>query len=212
VRGGDVAGVECILTSRATGTPPFSSHIVPGQPSLPNGITSDPWGKILPVVEHSAPWANTTHDWAVAVDRDHLDAIRAESGTYAPGGMLHLVLEVLAYADDEAEALGRRGKASVTVHADGSVSVADDGRGTDTRLDAGGNLIKKPVVATKDLRFFDDDHDVTLPDGAPRRGMSVVAALSHWLTHTNRRQNGAWTQQIRSAACFPGLSVEVRPR
>jgi DNA gyrase subunit B len=147
------------------------------------------------MTEHSGPWTSTTHDWAVAVDRNHLAAIRSDPGTYAPGGMRHLVLEVLAYANDEAEALGRRGKAVVTFHTDGSVSVADDGRGTDTRRDADHNIIKKPIMATKDLRFFDPEHQALLPDGTHRRGMSVVAALSQWLTHTNRRQNGAWTQR-----------------
>jgi len=34
------------------------------------------------------PWENTTHDWAAAVDHEHL------------------VLEVLAYAADEAESTG----------------------------------------------------------------------------------------------------------
>lgn len=144
---------------------------------------------------HSAPWASTTHDWAVAVDRSHLEAIRGDPDAYAPGGVLQLVLEVLAYANDEAEALGRPGRALVTLHADGSVSVQDDGRGTDTRCDDDGNTIKKPVMATKDLRFFDPQHDMLLPDGSHRRGMSVVAALSRWLIHTNRRHGGAWTQR-----------------
>ncbi|MER7722132.1 hypothetical protein ABTX99_35365 [Streptomyces flaveolus] len=49
-------------------------------------------------------------------------------------------------------------------------------------------------MATKDLRFFDFPQAEVLPDGCPRRGMSVVAALSTWLVHTNRRVNGAWTQ------------------
>lgn len=147
------------------------------------------------MTEQSAPWTNTTHDWAVAVDGSHLDAIRAAPGTYAPGGLRHLVLEVLAYANDEAEALGRRGQALVTVQIDGSVSVADDGRGTDTRRDANGHVIRKPIMATKDLRFFDPEHGIMLPDRAPRRGISVVAALSQWLVHTNRRQDGAWTQR-----------------
>lgn len=160
-----------------------------------------------------------------------------------------MVLEVVAYANDEAEALGRTGKCMVTLHADGSVSVADDGRGTDTRRGSSGEMIKKPVMATKDLRYFENHHEVLLPDGAPRRGMSVVSALSHWLTHTNRRQNGAWAQRyehgvpagdlepiesthrtgttvrflvnqdlvpasatpndIRQAATFPWLSIEV---
>ena len=83
----------------------------------------------------------------------------------------------------------------MTLHADGSVSVADDGRGTDTRVDAAGRAIKKPVMGTKDLRFFDDPDAERLPDGHARRGMSVVAALSEWLIHTNRRTGGSWTQR-----------------
>ncbi|MFL6125559.1 ATP-binding protein [Actinophytocola sp.] len=139
-------------------------------------------------------WRNTTHDWAGTVDTAHLDAIRAAPEGFAPGGMRQLVLEVLAYAADEAESRGG-GTAVVTRHADGSVSVADDGRGTDTRVDAAGRTVKKPVMATKDLRFFDDRTAAALPDGHPRRGMSVVAALSEWLVHTNRRTNGSWTQR-----------------
>jgi DNA gyrase subunit B len=129
------------------------------------------------------------------VDVAHLDAIRAVPGEFAPGGVRHLVLEVLAYAADEAESRGDVGTAVVTRYADGSVSVADDGRGTDTRVDAAGRTVRKPVMATKDLRFFDDPTAAILPDGHPRRGMSVVAALSAWLVHTNRRANGSWTQR-----------------
>jgi topoisomerase-4 subunit B len=140
-------------------------------------------------------WSNTTHDWAATVDRAHLDAVRRSPDTYAPTGLLHLVLEVVAYADDEAQALGRPGHCVVTCHADGSVSVADDGRGTDTRRDSNGDVVRKPVMATEDLRFFAPEHGVLLPDGAPRRGMSTVAALSTWLLHTNRRNDGAWTQR-----------------
>ncbi len=140
-------------------------------------------------------WQNTTHDWAAIVDHEHLAQIREKPTTYAPGGVEHLILEVLAYAADEAESAGRAGRGIVTLHADGSVSVADDGRGTDTRVDAAGRVIKKPVMATKDLRFFDDPDAETLPDGHARRGISVVAALSEWLIHTNRRTDGSWTQQ-----------------
>lgn len=140
-------------------------------------------------------WVNTTHDWSAFVDHDHLDEIRSHPGRYAPGGLVHLLLEVIAYAADEAEWLGRRGACTLTLHGDGSVSVADDGRGTDTRLGEDGRPVRKPVMATKDLRFFDGPPTASLPDGAPRRGVSVVAALSQWLIHTNRRQNGAWTQR-----------------
>lgn len=141
-----------------------------------------------------ATWRNTTHDWAGTVDRGHLEHIRRDRAALAPGGTLHLILEVVAYAADEAET-GHGGLCRITLHPDGSVAVADNGRGTDTRVDDTGRTVRKPVMATKDLRFFDDPEAPPLPDGHPRRGMSVVAALSTWLTHTNRRLGGSWTQR-----------------
>ena len=44
-----------------------------------------------------------------------------------------------------------------------------------------------------------------LPDGHARRGMSVVAALSQWLLHTNRRHDGAWTQHYERGVPVTGL-------
>ncbi|MDH6579396.1 ATP-binding protein [Kitasatospora sp. MAP5-34] len=142
----------------------------------------------------TSPLQNTTHDWAIAVDGDHLARIRREPATFAPGGLQHLVLEVIAYAADEAEA-NNGSRCVVTFHRDGSVSVSDDGRGAATRVDDRGRVVKKPAMSTKDLRFFDSPDAQILPDGHPRRGISVVAALSEWLVHTNRRRNGAWTQR-----------------
>jgi len=141
-----------------------------------------------------ANWQNTTHDWAASADAGHIERIRQDAAVFAPGGVVHLVLEVLAYAADEAQHTGA-GRAAVTVHEDGSVSVADEGRGTDTRTDHQGQAIRKPVTATRDLRFFDALQTEVLPDGHPRRGMSVVTALSAWLVHTSERRDGAWTQR-----------------
>ena len=140
------------------------------------------------------PWRSTTHDWASVVDFDHLARICQSPAMFAPGGVRHLILEVVAYAADEAEC-SNGGRCAVTLHSDGSVSVSDDGRGTDTRFDDHGRTVKKPVMASKDLRFFDFPAAQLLPDGHPRRGMSVVAAFSEWLVHTNRRRNGAWIQR-----------------
>ncbi|GGX18757.1 hypothetical protein GCM10010297_45290 [Streptomyces malachitofuscus] len=151
-----------------------------------------------------ASWVNTTHDWHGTVDADHLRHIRRTPGDFAPGGPGHLVLEVVAYAADEAASRGG-GRCVITLHADGSVSVRDDGRGTDTRTDEHGRVVKKPVMATKDLRFFDLSETQRLPDGHPRRGMSVVAALSEWLIHTNRRINGTWTQRYEYGVPVTGL-------
>ncbi|MBP0932195.1 ATP-binding protein [Streptomyces sp. KCTC 0041BP] len=156
-------------------------------------------------VPAAAAWRNTTHDWAGGVDTGHLSRIRDDAAAFAPGGLRHLVLEVVAYAADEAESRGG-GRCTVTLHADGSVSVADDGRGTDTRFDDAGRAVRKPVMATKDLRFFDHPEPPPLPDGHPRRGMSVVAALSAWLVHTNRRAGGAWTQRYEYGVPVTGLT------
>ena len=112
---------------------------------------------------------------------------------FAPGGVRHLILEVIAYAADEAES-GNGGRCAVILHSDGSVSVSDNGRGTATRSDDRGASVKKPVMTTKDLRFFDFPAAQLLPDGHPRRGISVVAALSERLIHANRRVDGAWIQ------------------
>ena len=153
----------------------------------------------------SRPWRNTTHDWAKTVDTEHLAQVRRAPEVFAAGGTTHLILEVLAYAADEAEWTGTIGRCRVILHADGSVSVADNGRGTDTRPDARDQPVKKPIMATKDLRFFDSPDAQQLPDGRPRRGVSAVAALSPWLVHTNRRRNGAWTQRYEHGIPVTGL-------
>jgi DNA gyrase subunit B len=132
---------------------------------------------------------NTTHDWAAGVDVEHLAAIRRRPADFAPGGIGHLVLEVMAYSADEGA------ECVVTLHGDGSVTVTDNGRGTDTRRDGPGRPIRKPVMATPDLRYFEHPDPPRLADGHPRRGLSVVAALSTWLVHTDRRVDGAWTRR-----------------
>lgn len=143
-------------------------------------------------------WTATTHVWASDVDPAHLAQVRSElSAPGAAGGVRHLVLEVLAYADDEAASRGETGHATITHHPDGSVSVADDGRGTDTRVDDRGRTVRKPVMATADIRFTDPGSAPRLPDGLPRRGMSSVAALSEQLTHENHRAGGSWSQTYR---------------
>ncbi|WP_328609911.1 ATP-binding protein [Amycolatopsis sp. NBC_00345] len=148
---------------------------------------------------------NSSHDWSRTVDVEHLESIRRRPDVFAPGGARHLLLEVLAYPSEEAEDLGS-GRAFVTFHPDGSVSVTDEGRGTVTQVDEEGRAVRKPVMATRDLRFFDSPAPPLLPDGHPRRGMSVVAALSVWLEHTNRRDGGAWTQRYERGAPVTGLA------
>ncbi len=133
----------------------------------------------------------TTHDWSTPVDVEHLRAVRADLGTFAVGGVQHLVLEVIAYALDEA-AEGSTTRIDVEARADGSLCISDDGRGTDTRIDGRGVARVKPIMATADLRFRDADAQLVLADGLPRRGMSFVAVSCAWVEHATVRADGGW--------------------
>jgi DNA gyrase subunit B len=120
------------------------------------------------------------------VDEQHIEEIRSALRTFTAGGVTHLVLEVVAYAADEAAARGVLGQCVVQLHADGSILVSDDGRGTDTRLDSDGRPVRKPVMGTKDLRFFDSPDPPRLPDGRPRRGpRSSRPPAGGWSTRTD---------------------------
>jgi DNA gyrase subunit B len=152
-------------------------------------VTADP----TPQLPAHLP-RTVTHDWSVAVDAAHLADVRARADVLAPGGVAHLLLEALAYPAEEAAVPGR-GRCEVVLLPDGSVRLTDDGRGTATVRDASGRTVRKPVMATQDVRFFGAPDAPLLPDGYARRGMSVVAALCSWLVHTNRRREGAWTQR-----------------
>src|SRR5690554_308862 len=60
-----------------------------------------------------------------------------------------------------------------------------------------GRVVRKPVMATADVRFQDEASAPPLPDGLPRRGMSTVAALSSVLVHENHRGAESWSQTYR---------------
>ncbi len=154
----------------------------------------------------------TTHDWSTPVDVAHVMQIRHEATAWSAGGPAHLVLEVLAYAVDEA-AEGSTASIEVRLQADGSVLVVDDGRGTDSRRDERGAWLVKPIMATRDLRFFEVPTAPVLTDGLRRNGMSVVAALSSWLVHTNERTDGAWTARYeRGLPVGPPVSIPTDGR
>lgn len=149
-------------------------------------------------MSHRSSWETTTHNWDADLDIEHLAEVRARlEKPYLAGGSRHLILEILAYANDEAKSQGRKGFTTVTHLPNGWVTVADDGRGTDTRRDTDGIAIRKPVMATPDVRFTPGSPQHFLCDGLPRRGMSTVTALSSVLVHENYRENGSWSQTYR---------------
>ena len=135
----------------------------------------------------------STHDWSTQAEPDHVLDIQKNWEQFSRGGVTHLALEVIAYAVDEANE-GTTNQIWVTLRQDGAICVADNGRGTAIHENAG-NILVKPIIATRDLRFFGIAGAPILPDGLIRSGISVVGALSEWITHTNRREQGSWTQR-----------------
>ena len=162
--------------------------------------------------------ANTTHDWSAdPQDVAHISSIRADPARFINSldadGVVHLLLEVLAYARDEAIAGGAR-RARIECLGDRFV-VSDDGRGTQvvSHPDTGALLVK-PIMASADLRYFGRDDAPLLASGAKRSGISVVNALSSALTHSSLRHGSiAWRQQYeRGIPLGPPETLADHPR
>ncbi|GBE40927.1 DNA gyrase subunit B [bacterium BMS3Bbin09] len=147
-----------------------------------------------------------------------LDAVRKRPAMYigstSVDGLHHLVYEVIDNSVDEALA-GFCDKIDVTIHMEGSITVADNGRGIPTGKHPGDSKKRTGAeIALTELhaggKFESKAYKIS--GGLHGVGISVVNALSEWLDLTVKQDGKVWLQHYEKGIPKTPLNLEGKTK